>query len=316
MQSSLKYLFFIYLFFIPINVFGDACLLSEQKEDTGKELNNNKKICEVEEPGPPKIGNLSLSPSQQPYGLFAFGGNIVDKGEVQLFLFADEFVGRQRLLTDVIPSVLFGVTDNFSILLNFPIAPIIKDQCNRSSGIEDFFVQAEYAFWNKQTNAYQDQATIVASIYAPTGSLNVNPPTGFGAPSLFIGATYIHMCVDWFVFVNEGAILTTSNHRRKIGDQFLYQFGFGRNIPSPCGWIYAWMIEIDGQYFKKNEFHGRFDKNSGGNIIFVTPSLWISSRDILMQFGVSFPINQHLFGRQRKFDYALNFNIGWSFYNE
>ena len=97
---------------------------------------------------------------------------------------------------------------------------------------------------------------LVANITFPTGSSKKNPPTGFGSPSLFLGGTYYHVLVDWFVFTSHGAILTTSNHRTKIGDQFLYQFGFGRTIPSPEGWIYAWMIEIDGQYNKKNRIHG------------------------------------------------------------
>jgi hypothetical protein len=284
----------------------------EKEEKENKESKPGEKEDEKEEP--PKIGNFSLPTSQQPYGLFAFGGNIIDKGEVQIFLFADAFRGRKKIFSDVIPSVLWGVTDDFSVQLNFPFTPIMKDGCERSAGLEDFFVQLEYAFWNKSTTTYQDQATLVASVYAPTGSVNKNPPTGFGSTSLFVGATYLHMRVDWFVFANEGAILMTSNHRRKTGDQFLYQFGFGRNFPSPCGWIYAWMIEVDGQYFKKNEFHGHFDPNSGGNYVFVTPSLWMSSENFLVQFGVSFPIVQNLFGRQRKFDYALNFNIAWSFY--
>jgi hypothetical protein len=109
-------------------------------------------------------------------------------------------------------------------------------------------------------------------------------------------------------------VLTTADHKTKIGEQFLYQFGLGRNMCSPPGWIYAWMVEIDGQYNKKNRFHGETDPHSGGNTIYVTPSLWVSSKDILFQFGVSFPINQNLFGKQGKFDYALNFNFAWSFY--
>lgn len=263
---------------------------------------------------PPHIGNFSLSPSQQPSGLFAFGGNVIDKEEIQLFLFADEFIGKKRIVTDVIPSILFGVTDEFSILFNFPFTPIMKNYCFESSGLEDFYVQLEYAFYNKKTTTYIDQATVLGNITVPTGSIRKNPPTGFGSPSLFLGATYYHMLINWFVFLGEGAILTTSDRGIKIGEQFLYQFGFGRNIPSPQGWIYAWMVEIDGQYSKKNRARGIVDRNSGGNVIFATPSLWISSKDILIQFGVSLPITQNLFGRQQKFDYALNFNFGWSFY--
>ena len=285
----------------------------------------SNKSADPKEDEPPRIGNLELPTSQQPSGLFAFGGNIIDKGEVQLFVFYDQFIGHEHVITDLIPSILFGVTNEFSILLNFPSSPLMKNGCHSSNGFEDFYIQLEYAFWNKKTNTYVDQATIIANVTAPTGSVKKNPNTGFGSPSLFLGATYYHMRTDWFVFLGEGSILTTSEHGTKIGDQFLYQLGFGRNIPSPKGWTFAWMIEIDGQYSKRNRIRGVTDRNSGGNFLYATPSLWISSKEILMQFGVSIPIAQNLFGDrhehrttlfrgQHKFDYALNFNFGWSLY--
>lgn len=271
--------------------------------------------ADKKEEGPPKIGNFALPTSQQPYGLFAFGGNVIDQGEVQLFVFADEFIGNKRVVTDLIPSVLFGVTDEFSLLFNFPVAPVMKDGCDKSSGLQDFFVQAEYAFYTKKTHCYADQATILANITVPTGSARKQPPTGFGSPSCFLGTTYVHMLVDWLAFLGEGAILTTTDRGTRIGNQFLYQCGFGRNIPSPEGWIYAWMCEIDGLYSQKNRIRGKRDPDSGGNVVFVTPSLWISSKEMLLQFGVSVPVSQNLFGHQRKFNYALNFNFGWSFYD-
>lgn len=263
---------------------------------------------------PPKIGNFSLPTSQQPAALFGFGGNIIDKGEVQLYFFADDFVGKKRNTIDLIPSVLFGITDEWSIFFNAPFTPRLKDGKNHSSGLEDFFIQLEYAFYNKKTSLYIDEATIVANITVPTGSARKNPPTGFGAPSFFLGGTYYHTLPDWLVFTSHGAIVTFSENRTKVGNQFLYQFGFGRNIPSYCGWIYAWMFEIDGQYNQKNRIKGQLDPNSGGNAIYATPSIWISSKEMLFQFGVSLPLNQNLFGKQHRFDYALNLNFAWSFY--
>ncbi len=287
---------------------------TEQTKHSEEKPGEAKSAEEKTEQAPPKIGNFALPTSQQPWGLFAFGGNVIDKGEVQTYFFADEFIGKNRVVIDLIPSVLFGVTDNFSIFFNFPFTPLLEDGRERSSGLEDFFIQLEYAFYNKSTSTYSDQATLVGNITVPTGSIKKDPPTGFGSPSLFLGGTYTRMKVDWFVFTAQGAILTGSDHGTKFGDQFLYQFGVGRNIPSPAGWIYAWMFEIDGQYSKKNRIDGEIDPNSGGNVIYATPSLWISSKEMLLQFGVSFPINQNLFGKQRKIDYALNFNFAWSFY--
>ena len=288
-----------------------VCSYAYGQESSDKKAPNedNKKKEE-----PPKIGNFALPTSQQPAALFGFGGNIIDKDEIQIYFFADAFSGKKRIVTDLIPSLLFGITDDLSIFFNFPFTPIMQDGNQKSSGFEDFFAQLEYAFYNKSTKSYVDQATVVANITFPTGSSNKMPPTGFGAPSLFLGATYYHVLVDWFVFTSQGAVLTGSNHGTKFGDQFLYQFGLGRNIPSPKDWIYAWMVEVDGQYNKKNRIDGNIDNNSGGNFLYITPSIWVSTKEILFQFGVSLPINQNLFGKQRKFDYALNFNLAWSFY--
>lgn len=259
---------------------------------------------------PEKNGNFSLPSSQQPSGLFAFGGNVIDKGERQVFLFADKFLGRHKVISDVIPSFLYGITDEFSILFNFPFSPKMLDGCEESSGLEDFYCQLEYAFYNKKTKNYIDQATLVWNMTVPTGDITKHPPTGYGGPSVFVGATYYRMCPEWFFFTGQGAILTSSKHRRRAGNQFLSQYGFGKSICSPEGWIYAWMVEADWQHQQKN----RHEFNTGSSILYLTPSVWVSSETLLLQFGVSVPVYQKLIGHQRKIDYAFNFNLGFSFY--
>lgn len=261
----------------------------------------------------PAIGNFALPASQQPYGLFAFGGNIIDKGETQLFFFADDFEGKKREIIELIPSVLVGITEKLSLLANLPYAPSLRESSYRSSGLQDFFIQGEYAIYGKKTAMYVDQATIVGNVSAPTGSVSKNPSTGYGSPSVFVGATFCRMMVKWFALTSYGAIISTSHRQTKLGSQYLYQCGFGRNIDSPKGWIYAWMLEIDGQYFERDSYQGGIDTNSGGNYVFVTPSLWISSQRFLCQFGISAPVSQRLLGDQHKFDFVLNFNLAWSF---
>lgn len=313
----------LFIVFSSTSLFGEEddtqssfCSRQDDKKEDAKDTNNDDKKEDAKPVvvKPPSIGNFKLPTSQQPAALFGFGGNIIDKDEIQWYFFADDFVGRSKLLTDLIPSVQFGITDNLSILFATPYSPVMKDGCARSEGLEDCLVQVEYAFYNHSNYCYVDQATVLANITFPTGSSHKAPPTGFGSPSIFIGGTYYRTMVDWFFFAAPGAVLTTSNHGTKFGDQFLYQCGFGRNIPSPEGWIYAWMVEVDGQYNKRNRIRGSLDPNSGGNVIYVTPSVWVSSRSFLVQFGVSIPVNQNLFGQQNKFDYALNLNVAWSFY--
>jgi hypothetical protein len=297
------------LFLIPCLIYTEKTHLEKTTHQSCyKEDKNNKKN---EEPIP--FGNFSLPTSQQPGPLASFGQNILDKGQTQIFLFADAFIGKNSYLTDIFPSVLYGITNDLYFFFNVPFSPGNKDRDNHSSGLEDIFAQLEYTFYLKKTSHTVDQATIVANVTFPSGSISKIPPTGFGSNSFFIGATFNHMEINWFFFTSPGAILTTSKHGTKFGNQFLYEFGIGRNISSPSGWIFAWMVELDGLYSWKNKFHGITDPNSGGNIIYITPSIWISSKRLILQFGPGYPIVQHLFGNQSKKFLSFDFNLGITF---
>lgn len=261
-----------------------------------------------------KVGNFSLPPSQQPNALYGFGGNIIAKSEIQWSCFADDIEGKQKRIFDLIPSVVFGISDELSIMFSAPFTPDFRDGKCHSSGLEDFFVQMEWAFYNHTTSCYQDQATLVANASFPTGSAHRNPPTGFGAPSFFLGTTFYRTYVDWVFFTAQGAILPCRHDRIQFGDQFLYQFGASRTLPSPEGWIYALMLEVDGQYFRKNRVRGKSVSSSGGNVIYAIPSFWASSKYFIFQLGATFPVNQNLFGDQRKVDWGVALNIAWSIY--
>ncbi len=262
---------------------------------------------------PRAVDNFALPTAQQITPLVSFGQTNIDKGQTQLFVHADYFKGKKKSTSDIVPYVIYGITNNLTATLNVPFTPLLRDGSFRSRGEEDVLLQLEYIFYTKNTYTSVDQATIVADVTFPTGSSKKKPPTGFGAPSYFIGGTYNHMTTDWFVFTSHGALLPTAHRETRFGEQFLYQFGFGGHIPSPKEWIYAWMMEFDGTYSWKNKIQSLRDPNSGGNVILMTPSLWASSERVVMQFGVGVPVVQHLFGDQRKYHYSLILNVGYTF---
>lgn len=270
--------------------------------------------CKASEDQPPQIGNFALPNSQQPGPMIGFGENILDKNETQLFLFADDYGGINKHYIDVIPSVLYGITSSLSIFINVPYAASYQMGQQKSTGFEDAFAQLEYAFYNNSTKSYVDQATVVVNMTVPTGSIQKNPATGVGSISYFVGTTFNRTYVNWFLFGSPGAILTTAKNGTKFGNSYFYQFGFGRNIMDINGWLLAWMAEIDGTYSQRNRVQGLIDPNSGGNIVYVTPSLWASTKKLIFQFGIGFPITQHLYGNQTRDTFLLAANIGWSVY--
>lgn len=258
------------------------------------------------------LGNFAVPPSQQPGPLISFGENILYKNTLQVFLFADDYIDKNQYFIDVVPSFLYAITDNFSVFFNVPVVAFKKGR-NHSYGLGDIPIQFEYAYYNKGHTCSSDLATIVANVTIPTGSSNKQPPTGFGAPSFFIGATYNHTTDTWFYFTSYGAVFTTTHHRTKFGNQYLYQFGIGRNIVAIRDWVYAWVVEFDGTFYERDRLHGTINPNSGGNLIYVTPSLSISSQHIMIQFGFGFAAQQHLFGHQPKSLYLLAGSLGWTF---
>lgn len=277
-----------------------------KNEKENKDSGENKKTL--------KIGNLALPSSQQPGPLIGFGENIIDKGVVTYYLLADDFRGeKDKNSVEVIPSILHGITDNFSIFTNIPVAVRFQDKGHHSSGLEDIFVQFEYAFFSKEEKYFVDQATVVTDISFPSGSALKEPPTGFGTVNFFLGFTYNHTAIDWIYFTSYGATFSGSKHGTKISNEYLYQFGFGKNIGNLPGWIFTWLVELDGVYANRNRIRGKIDPNSGGNVIFITPSLWVSSEHLILQLGIGGAIAQKLYGKQNKNKFSLLLNLGWTF---
>ena len=293
---------------------------SDDKEKDNKDKNDKDKDKKDDDDHKSvKIGNLALPSSQQPGPLVSFGENIIDKNVVQAYLLGDAYWGRRKHNIDLFPSILWGYSDSFSIFFNVPFAVSYRDKEHHSSGFEDIFIQFEYAFFNKEEKYYSEQATIVTYVSYPSGSSKKVPPTGFGTPTIFFGATFNHTAVDWFYFTSFGATYGGIKHLgpttigTRIGNEYLYEFGFGRNIMNLPGWIFAWMIEFDGVYSERNIIDGVVDPNSGGNVIYMTPSLWISSEHLIVQLGLGCAIQQHLFGRQGRDIGLAIFNLGWTF---
>ena len=286
----------------------------EEKKDEDKKKDEDSDEEEKKEPEVKafKIGNLSLPASQQPGPLVGFGENVIGEGVTQLYVLADEYRRKRGYFIDAVPSILYGITDNLSVFFNAPIAIRYKEKNNRSNGMEDVFLQFEYAFYNAEDLFWTDQATVVANVAYPSGSGTKVPNTGFGSPSFFIGGTFNHTTPDWFFFGGLGATLNTFSSNTKFADVYLYEMGIGRNIAAPFGWIYAWMLEIDGQYSSRNIIKGVVDRSSGGNIVFVTPSLWISSEKLIFQLGAGGVLTQHLYGDQSHFTWQVVANLGWT----
>jgi hypothetical protein len=267
---------------------------------------------EGEEVDPPPVGNFSVPPVTQVGPLVSFGQLLIGE-KALLFQLTGSYVrGHHVYDNGLVPSVVYGILDTFSVFVAAPFSPRSRSGSSHSAGMEDMLLQLEYGFYQRSRSDYTLQATVVGNVQFPTGSSSKNPPTGAGAFSYFVGSTCVYQSSRWYAFVSPGVNMPTAHHRTKFGNSYLYQWGVARYIRqlSPPGWVFDLLIEFDGTYSKKNKIHGTTDPDSGGNVILITPSIYLSSKRWILQWGVGFPLVQNLNGHQHKIDYSIAYNVG------
>lgn len=263
---------------------------------------------------PPSIGNFALPTSQQPGPFLSFGQTLIDKNQVQFFVSPNYLQMKNENYLTISSSVVYGLSNKASLLVAMPVAASYVNEISHSHGLGDAYFQGEYAFYENSNFRYAEQITFDGGFTAPTGSVHKDPSTGFGSVSYFLGSTYNRMSVDWFGLVSSGLNVITKHDGMKLGNQYLYQMGLGRNIKSESGkYIFFGLIEVNGIYTEKDKFIGEIDPNSGGNLVNIIPSLWFSTKKLFFQLGVAIPISQTRNGEQNKINYNPVASAGITF---
>ncbi|WP_233590574.1 hypothetical protein [Legionella qingyii] len=279
---------------------------------------------------PPTVGNFSLATSQQPGPFFSFGQNIIDKNQLIVSFNSNYLYSQTQQILDATPSLLYGITDSVSLLLTLPVALRYKNDNQNLSGISDLSLDLEYAFYNHDNSKYSDQATIIlaptfpiSNLYTISKSLNPdkrvsgfskkNSPTSFNAMTYFIGTTYSRTLIDWYIFIAPGALFISKQDSIQEGTQYYYNLGIGHNIKSEeKKYIFSGLLEFNGEYSDKTKLASNVVPNTGGNIIYATPSLWFSTPKLIVQVGISLPVSQYWYGNQSSISYYASGIITWT----
>jgi len=216
------------------------------------------------------------------------------------------------------------------VLFTIPYALSYKTGTQKLSGMGDLALDLEYAFYNHDSSTYSDQATFVFSSTFPVSNLQgiskkLNPgerisgfsrknaPSSVNAFSYFIGTTYSRTLTDWYGYIAPGVLFIDKTDAIQQGTQYYYNFGIGHNIKSlEKKYIFFGLLELNGQYSDKTNLASHAVPNTGGSIIYVTPSLWFSTPKIIVQLGLSLPLAQSWYGNQSNISYYAGAIISWT----
>jgi hypothetical protein len=255
----------------------------------------------------------------------------------------EEDVHSVDQLVNASVSVAYGVTDDLTLSARLPYVdrqdiregeiedgePETHDHGD-SNGMGDLSLLAQYRFFASQGVS----ASVIGGVKAPTGKTDVKdggekletefqPGTGswdwlFGASaSANSGRIGFHGNVLYH-------LTTEGSQNTEIGDAVFYNLGFVYGLSSDDGEAHQkhghshlkWdlMLELNGEYREKNKIGGRKEDNSGGDVIFLSPGIRVSSPGEWSLFlSLAKSIYDDFNGRQTDVDYRLVGGIGFAF---
>lgn len=271
-------------------------------------------VDDESEGSPPNIGNFALPGPQQPGPFLSFGQTLIGRNYLQVSLDTYSPFPVGGAFDKVNATMTYGITDSTSLYFNYPIEADVVTRTHRMTGLLNIVVQLEQAVYTVGNKRYQDQGTIVGALTVPMNEVTTNRfQQGYDAPAYFLGGTFNRTYVDWLGFVSPGVQITSTSKHIRLGSQVLYQAGLGRDIFSVSDKsILFGLLEVDGQYTQRDRVFGHELPNTGGNVVSVIPSLWLSTQNLIVQAGIGFPVVQNLYGNQTKMDYFIAGNVSWT----
>jgi hypothetical protein len=82
---------------------------------------------------------------------------------------------------------------------------------------------------------------------------------------------------------------------------------------SPPGPALDWVLELNGEWHNRENVGGEREKNSGGNVVFLSPGLRLSFDKVSSFVSVGIPIINNMNGIQADADYRITTGLAFSF---
>jgi len=201
-----------------------------------------------------------------------------------------------------------------------------------SSGVGDLSALAQYRFFDTP----RIDASLIGGVKAPTGRTDVKDggqkldtefQPGTGSWDWLFGASVSAQLNASRVSVHANVLynLTTEGSQNtEIGDALFYNLGLVYGLSHQDGHAHqghdhshlSWdlMLELNGEHRQKNDVDGERDANTGGDVVFLSPGVRLSSSHSWSLFlSAGTPVYDDFNGIQTDVDYRLVGGVGFAF---
>lgn len=292
------------------------------------------------EPGTGRAGPIRTTPATpMPQGKWSFSFQFetlafdsFSDEELKRFARTGDDVHSTDSVLHAILGMSYGVTEAFTLSLSIPYAYLDNvreahadepDEVHKhgdAKGISDLSLIGQYRFL--ETGPFE--SSFLLGMKFPTGRTHdkdiegerfeteFQPGSGSWDPlaGVAVGARLGKIGTSLsllYILATEGAQNTD------LGDKLSYNAAlFYRAIENKVNWDL--ILELNGEWKQKEEIAGEKDKNSGGNIVLVSPGMRVSwNRNWSVFISAGFPVIQDMNGVQSDLDFRTLTGISLGF---
>ena len=234
--------------------------------------------------------------------IFSLGPETIYKGGIGIESEVEYEKGGSDRETAIHYEIIYGVTEDLSLTIEVPHIIEKKEGGEISDGLGEVALRGKYQLFRKDTLGAQDKAALIYGLKFPTGDEDKDPSLGSGSWDHLFGLSIGHESTTLYGFATGRYVLKTESGGKEKGDQVLIDvaFGFRPWLRSYKSWDLVLLLENSYICLEKDEVNGIKQANSGGEEIFIGPTLLWSIRNIMIKGGIQFPVWQDLNGNQKR----------------
>lgn len=212
--------------------------------------------------------------------------------------------------------ILYGITADLAITFTVPYVLNRKQDDGKgeesSSGIGDLSLRTKYRFWRSDRPGIQDSAAVIAGVKLPTGDDDRTPHLGSGSTDFLLALAAARESLKWYYFSDiRYRFNTEGGGGLRKGNRLFADLAVGIRL-WPTEYLKPDLVliaELNWETFLRNELHGSDIKDSGGNRLFLSPSFFITYRNLAVKGGLQIPLHQNLNGEQSEVDYRFKLAV-------
>ncbi len=261
---------------------------------------------------------LNTSSAHEP--IFGIGPHTIYKGGVGIeteIEGGNTSSGSKKVNDYILHSeIIYGFTADLSGTLSIPIVLERREETGgagqSSSGLGDASLRIKYRFWRRDRLGMQDSIAFVTGTKLPSGDDDKSPRLGSGSTDFLFGLAAARESLLWYYFGDiRYRLNTVGSGGLKKGDTMFADIAIGIR-PWPVEYLKPDLVvlaEVNWERLLRDESDGLNVKDSGGSLVFVSPSFFFTYRNWAVKGGVQIPTYKNLYDGQPEEDYRFKLTV-------